>query len=697
MSADSRMMRIASSMTSRLRRPEEVHLEQPESLDVAHRVLRHELGVGALLLQRQVLDERPVADHDAGGVDRVGAHEAFERPRHVDHLAHELVLVVGLAQLLVRLEGLLEADLDAFRDELRDAVDGAVGQAHDAAGVAHRGLRGELRERDDLRHALAPVLLGHVRDHALAAVHGEVDVDVGHRLAPGVQEPLEEQVVAQRVEVGDAQRIGHDRAGRRAAARPHRDPVGLREAHEVPDDQEVVGEAHLADRLELELEPVADDLVERPVALEHPLLAEPPQHAERVVAGLVEARQVDAVEIEHDVAALGDLERRGEQSVAAPGRHRAAHLVGRLEIEVLRREAEAVGVREQVVRLDAEQRLVRLGVLGAQVVHVAGADDRKARVGGEREQAGVDALVLLDARVLQLDVDVLAPEDLDEAVELLAGAGSVAGEQRLAGAPGEAARERDDAVGVLLEQRVVDARLVVVALEVAERAELDQVVVARGRLGQQREVVPVALRRVLARAAVVDEVDLAAEQRLDPRLAGDAVELDRAGHRAVIGDPDRGHAELHRTLDELRDTAGAVQDRILGMDVQMGVTRHGRSHSRHSVGRRSREPRTRRETASQPLECASCWRCPPRISRGSSGTSSAPTAGRSPRAAWTSSEPRASAPGRTSSPTAARSPTRRRTATGAGATTPASTRMPAGAPGSGTTARATPSRPAARA
>ena len=106
--------------------------------------------MGALLLQRQVLDERAVADHDAGGVDRVGAHEAFKRARHVDDLAHELVLVVGLAQLLIGLERLLEADLDALRHELRDAVDGAVGQAHDAAGVAHRGLRRELRERDDL-------------------------------------------------------------------------------------------------------------------------------------------------------------------------------------------------------------------------------------------------------------------------------------------------------------------------------------------------------------------------------------------------------------------------------------------------------------------------------------------------------------------------------------------------------------------
>ena len=50
---------------------EEVHLQQAERLDVAHRELRHDLLVGALLLERHDVDQRLGADHDAGGVDRV--------------------------------------------------------------------------------------------------------------------------------------------------------------------------------------------------------------------------------------------------------------------------------------------------------------------------------------------------------------------------------------------------------------------------------------------------------------------------------------------------------------------------------------------------------------------------------------------------------------------------------------------------
>ena len=88
-------------------------------------------------------------------------------------------------------------------------------------------------------------------------VDGEVDVDVGHRLAARVEEALEEQVVADRVEVRDLEAVGDEGAGGGAAAGADADPVPLRERDEVPDDQEVVGEAHLLDRLQLELEPLA--------------------------------------------------------------------------------------------------------------------------------------------------------------------------------------------------------------------------------------------------------------------------------------------------------------------------------------------------------------------------------------------------------------------------------------------------------
>ena len=203
---------------------EEVHLQQAELDDVVHADLRDHLLVGALLLQRDDLDERLRADHDAGRVDRVRARQPLERPREVDDLLRDRVGVDRLAQLGAGLERRLERLARAFRHELRDAVDDAVGNVEHAARVANGRARGHRREGDDLRDAVAPVLLGDVVDDAIAARDREVDVHVRQVLARRVQEALEEEAVAHRVDVRDLEAVRGERAGSRAAPGPDADP-----------------------------------------------------------------------------------------------------------------------------------------------------------------------------------------------------------------------------------------------------------------------------------------------------------------------------------------------------------------------------------------------------------------------------------------------------------------------------------------
>ena len=288
---------------------EEVDLQEAERLHVAHRELGDDFLVGALLLERDDVRQRPVGDDDAGGVDRVLAHEALERLREVDDLAYERIRVVRRPELLSRLHRLLEVDLRPFGDELRDPVDGAVRNLEHAPGVAYGRARHHRPEGDDLRDAVAPVLLGGVVDDAVAPGHGEVDVDVGHGLPPRVEHALEEQVVLHRVDLGDAQAVGDERAGGRAASRADADAVLAGERDEVPDDQEVVGEAHLADRLQFECEPLVE--LGRPlrVTAGEPLLRELHEVLERIAAlGRRVRRQQDLSQLERHRAALRDLE-----------------------------------------------------------------------------------------------------------------------------------------------------------------------------------------------------------------------------------------------------------------------------------------------------------------------------------------------------------------------------------------------------
>ena len=82
---------------------------------------------------------------------------------------------------------------------------------------------------------------------------------------------------------------------------------------------------------------------------------------------------------------------------------------------------------------------------------------------------------------------------------------------------------------------------------------------------------------LLLRLAVVGDVDLGADQRLDAVLSGLLVELDGTRERAVVGERDGRHLELGRPSGEVRNPAGPVEDRELGVDVEVDERRfrHG--------------------------------------------------------------------------------------------------------------------------
>ena len=75
--------------------PEKIHLQQAEIADRTHRVLRDDRAV-FVLLERQQIHQRLVADHHAGGVHRGVAREIFQDERRIDQFARDFFGVVSL-------------------------------------------------------------------------------------------------------------------------------------------------------------------------------------------------------------------------------------------------------------------------------------------------------------------------------------------------------------------------------------------------------------------------------------------------------------------------------------------------------------------------------------------------------------------------------------------------------------------------
>ena len=480
--------------------PEEVHLEDADLADRVHRELGHgaELALPALVhprvgeLQRHDVGQRAVGDHHRGGVDRGVAHDPLEALGDLHDLPRLRLLVTRLAQRLAALQAFLErrrAAHDRVRDQLRQAVADAVVEAQHAGRVAG-GLAGEhLAEGHDLGDRLAPVLVRHVAHHALAPADREVDVDVRHRHPLGVQEALEQEVVAERVHVGDRQAVGHDRPRRRAAAGADGDAVLLGELDEVPHDQEVGVEAHAVDHVELDVHPFQRlgrrrVAVAEPQTLGHPFAQVLPLAAP---VGRLEPRDQLLAQLQLDLAAFGDLDRAGDRlRPLREGRH---HLGGVPQVELVRFEAQLRGL-DRALRLHAQQGRVVVVVLSPQVVDVAGPHQAPAHLAGDLDDPLVALVLGGEAVLLHLEVHVLLAEHPHQLPRVGAGVVHAVLEQPLAEARGQASGERDHALAVALELAEVDGRLAPLqAFQEARRGELDEVAVALVRGGQQRQVV----------------------------------------------------------------------------------------------------------------------------------------------------------------------------------------------------------------
>ena len=171
-----------------------------------------------------------------------------------------------LGEPAVRLEVAPDHHAVVRLERLRHPIDERPREPERIAHLADRRARPVRDEVADHPGVLRPVALVDVLDDLLAPLRAEVDVDVRVGRPALVDEPLEQQVVGDRLDPADPERVRHDRAGRAAPALG-RDPLLLREAHQVPADQEELGEAGPLDDVELVGEPLDDRRRQRVVAL----------------------------------------------------------------------------------------------------------------------------------------------------------------------------------------------------------------------------------------------------------------------------------------------------------------------------------------------------------------------------------------------------------------------------------------------
>ena len=88
-------------------------------------------------------------------------------------------------------------------NQLADAITKGVAQVQHTAHVADRRTRRHGAKGHDLAHRLLAVFKLDIVNHAVAVRLAKINVEVGHGDPLGVQKPLKQQVVLQRIQVGN--------------------------------------------------------------------------------------------------------------------------------------------------------------------------------------------------------------------------------------------------------------------------------------------------------------------------------------------------------------------------------------------------------------------------------------------------------------------------------------------------------------
>ena len=210
-------------------------------------------------------------------------------------------------------------------------------------------------------------------------------------------------------------------------------------------------------------------------------------------------------------------------------------------------------------------------VAGARVVHVVGDDP------GDVERAGdVDETVRRDAlfrksMVPALDRDAVAAEDVNQVRRRFAAGLHVSPFGECGNPSARTAGEREQSTGVTRELVERDGWTAPWLVAPADRNECREIRVAFARFREEWQMREQGLFVV---ASVNGDGELRADEAGKSRVARRGGEAHRSPQLVVIGEGERGEAELRRAGDKRFGQRRAVEEREARMAVQLCVRGH---------------------------------------------------------------------------------------------------------------------------
>ncbi len=387
---------------SQVPQAEKIHFQQPQLLQGRHGILGDHRVI--IPRQRHVIVDRQSGDHHARGMGGGIAGHPFQGLRCVDEIADPLVALIHGTELRGNPQRIVQRDVQRHgRHQLGHGVRFRIGKIQRTAHIADRTAGRHRAEGNNLRHMICAVLFHHVVNHFTAAILAEIHIDIRHADPLRVQEAFKHQIVFDRIQIRNIQAIGDDRAGRAAAARPHRDSGLPCKLHKVRHNEKIVHISHLLNHLHLVFQLLPAGLRRFGIPFFESLQAE---LAEVLHIGearrQLELRQMIGAEGKLHLAAVGDGLRL-IQRLLKIGKE-LPHLLFAFQIKFVCFKFHPVRVVHCLLHLNAHQHILQPAVFPAEVVRIIGRHQRQTRFPGNPQNALVGPGLHFQAVILYFQV-----------------------------------------------------------------------------------------------------------------------------------------------------------------------------------------------------------------------------------------------------------------------------------------------------
>ena len=151
-----------------------------------------------IAIERDNLFQRPVTDHDPRRMGGGMAMQPFEIASDIEHARDRRILFRRHPQARLALDCLFKGDGIGriLRNQFGELIHLPIRQLQNTPDIAHDTARLQGAEGDDLRDTIMAIAILHITDHLVAPLLTEIDIEVGHGHAFGIEKAFEQQAKA---------------------------------------------------------------------------------------------------------------------------------------------------------------------------------------------------------------------------------------------------------------------------------------------------------------------------------------------------------------------------------------------------------------------------------------------------------------------------------------------------------------------